>query len=942
MRAANNIVSESGFERVENKNTAKMKRNSLYNLLRSETPEIRNIVSGYDVEPIKTLQSRNAILISFVEKFQSVNVFDNPDYTRSDQHLRIDDIYCASANTLTAFHYTETYNSKSGGGRIVVHAYFNSYGGYVCLVVKETKSNNTEVILNVSPETKQRILSNVKPASELLQKLLHYKNELYIKELNTSYKLGEELSKLSKNIHTEEGWDSYIIAANDFIACVNRINVLNEIHIDMRGKNLLNMITCFINRGQESENLSTTDNEFIDESDGEVKPIKRTNYHKKSQKQFHNRPQHTFQEGQFGVLLDEINKSVEQTNSFITVQDPVIACQTLDKILFNMQIYLLRMYDYKSMVSNHEKFNNTVSDLERVIKSGEDRIVACMQEAIETRNLAVVEQIFHFSKNHIKSTVYINYLEKLIFGDTGDEDLDQTAIIAVCDYLYQQSDVFKNSVLFVSKEFGRCGDFSFNLLLMLCCDDKFLLFKKFIEYGANCEIGMFHHKNNTMLPLLNCILDHITSPDGEKYIELLLLQNIKCMSAKEFNKNGSVILMFLWREAEHTSNVSNVKFDVMTQEAFKSIYNLSPLEIVVRHKMNINQNIVQQLTTWANLKSLALSLVYLSNLKCISTATVPSKLQNGILFCDSYHDKIEKLTAAAAREQANKLLYVMHINTDDAPETFKEAIQLICAQFNKKYLDVQDCEIDNAIDQILSGDNTQQGAPDKLTAYTGCLFLLSIKPNLSSKDSLQVCAFFKELIVLDPNNIAVVSRLDVFIASSAYKNTIATNECINLINASKKKILINACLATATRDGKAGNSDKLLTHIHELTYFTGDFVSCINSVISNNKQILHYACGSGSYECAKLLILFGASIYSKTSEGSILDVSNFSSPQKNALEELYNYMFKESEICLDTTYNVLITKDPAKINKFFPFIQTIENKYFFGSNSIIPRKNKIT
>ena len=53
-------------------------------------------------------------------------------------------------------------------------------------------------------------------------------------------------------------------------------------------------------------------------------------------------------------------------------------------------------------------------------------------------------------------------------------------------------------------------------------------------------------------------------------------------------------------------------------------------------------------------------------------------------------------------------------------------------------------------------------------------------------------------------------------------------------------------------------------------------------------------------------------------------------------------MFKESEICLDTTYNVLITEDPAKINKFFPFIQTIENKYFFGSNSIIPRKNKIT
>jgi hypothetical protein len=663
-------------------NTKRIKINPLYTLLTEFSPEIAAIVPHYD---LRKMQKCNAYLINFATNDEKIiNLFSNDDYTLCKRHLRIDEKYVKNQHGLTPSHYTEKYLNPILNLQIVVHAYFNTAGNYTFAAIKQTNlTSKQEILLEVSQQHLQAILSNLTSPSILLRSLIKYKNELYQDALDKSYALELELQNLTKGINTDEGFTHYTNKCDEFRNCIKKINTLNEISFDPRGKIVHKLIEQFLANKKNNE-VADDDNdmeEIVPTIEMHISPIQ-------SQPQVNKKIK-------LNKLLEDLiiqsKKYIQQANSLFINNNINENCHTIHNLMFDMQLKLLEFFNFPSSIRKQNK--RIINKLEKSIANAKNFIKSSLIQAIEIGDINTLKNIFPISQSYLDHKFYFNFItnimkinEEISYNNTTNM---QQSFVA-CDFLHAQSDIFRSSMLFFMYTCFYSGNTGFSVLLKAYINKNLFSFKKLIEYGSECKYGIINTQSKQCLPLLNVILyltvkyDNV-DPLNMQFIDALLDNNIQLLSGAEFSKQNIVISLPYNNELEINTQTSEL--DKLTTHMFNQVYELSPLEIAARYIENLDLMIIQKLISRSSIKSIALTVAYCSSLKYVRTAIASSIQINGV-YLSTHEDKPTAIKGVYAAKNANKLMHWLSIDPDKS-DKFKTFISLICKSFNHLFMESQ-------------------------------------------------------------------------------------------------------------------------------------------------------------------------------------------------------------------------------------------------------------
>ena len=431
------------------------------------------------------------------------------------------------------------------------------------------------------------------------------------------------------------------------------------------------------------------------------------------------------------------------------------------------------------------------------------------------------------------------------------------------------------------------------------------LFKKLIEYSANCRIGMYDINNKRRIPLLNAILFFEAgkpTPDFSYINELLTNTCYPLTSGETLSKSSYVA---------NNKAAKNAELNIV----FNAIYKPTPLEIALdRYKNNINAALVEKLTVLSNLESLSLSLAWFTSTTAVEiTPPIASDTKNGVYLCNTQ----EQINIRTEHESSNiydRLFFLISIQeTPEVINIFKKPLHNVYTAFRDKISQQNDlnASINSIINNLTTDASHKMPATQtyKFIQYSACLFLLAQKPILDLPDTQRSLILLKNTAATYLNY-ALKPELECKLFNNAYnflhKNKFQsqladTNPATcgfittrnNTLRNTHQPKLLNIALAV-----KQNNFQMLQKFIANCYYSYLDLNACVPGN-DNKRTLLHYACDNQSdfLECAQILILLGASIDSKdTNKNSPLDLI----PKPKMRESL-----KE----LSNIYNTLINKN---------------------------------
>jgi hypothetical protein len=773
----------ASFTTVCKKNTLAIKHNPVYAIVdkffNKHTAEVGAFIKHNDV---KKMRSTSAYLIKIPEDTMFLNRFASSGYVLSARHLRVDETYQRNEHGLMPAHYTEVYVNAIGSLKIVVHGYFNSVGKHTHTAIKQIDLSTTiEQHLEMSVGMHQDIAKNLSTAAVVLHKLLEHKNELYKAELTNAEALGEALGKLYGAVNTVVGLEAYRIKATEFCACIDKINALNEINIDIRGKFIISQL-------EKISRLICVNNPISGTVVEDALPVVHLTVATKTRRKKNRAKKVQSQQNDVKKITGEIEKHI---NTVDAIHMPNIDVYALHQLIYTMQDASIELLccsgtQNQQISSLHKQLIDSIGKAKNLVKN---KIVALMLSGSAVELAKVVE----CGRNYLDSATCCLFVERLIYISVNNKKDLATVnkLIAVCDLLYAESDIFKNAASTVVCGVHNIKNVMYTSVLLQVYNNRNLpVFKKFIEYGADINVGTYSIQREIYTPLMTMLifLSLQNGDDDFEYVNVLLANDVTMLSGMD------LIIIYplnlLIRETSPTNEYNKDHEDMLRVYELLScsLYKYTPLEILCYYgvvETKISYALLEKLAAVSDLKSLALSLALFVHSEHIITQFVPSILEHGIYFCETADEKSQFGGRSSSENNTSKLLYLISTAAGSMLGDLDKSAQLLCKMFQNKceklekryQIDLDLFVISNYCTAVVNIENSDVY---QVIQQTACLLLLSLKPELDLGDSRKALGFFNNIKIfnttygdgnIEGNNFATKCMKD-FLRTSKFKDAL--------------------------------------------------------------------------------------------------------------------------------------------------------------------------
>ena len=509
----------ASFTTVCKKNTLAIKHNPVYAIVdkffNKHTAEVGAFIKHNDV---KKMRSTSAYLIKIPEDTMFLNRFASSGYVLSARHLRVDETYQRNEHGLMPAHYTEVYVNAVENLKIVVHGYFNSVGKHTHTAIKQIDLSTTiEQHLEMSVGMHQDIAKNLSTAAVVLHKLLEHKNELYKAELTNAEALGEALGKLYGAVNTVVGLEAYRIKATEFCACIDKINALNEINIDIRGKFIISQL-------EKISRLICVNNPISGTVVEDALPVVHLTVATKTRRKKNRAKKVQSQQNDVKKITGEIEKHI---NTVDAIHMPNIDVYALHQLIYTMQDAYIELLFCSSV--QVRKISIVYEQLLASISKAKNLVKIKIVELMNSGNVVGLAKVVEYGRNYLDFATCYKFVEKLIdISVKNKADVARVKnLIEVCDLLYAKSDIFKNAASTVAHCLSNTNNgMCISILLKLYQNKNLPVFKKIIEYGAHINIGFYSIKDKTYIPLMTTLIFCSLNDGNCEYVDVLLANNV--------------------------------------------------------------------------------------------------------------------------------------------------------------------------------------------------------------------------------------------------------------------------------------------------------------------------------------------------------------------------------------------------------------------------------
>jgi hypothetical protein len=172
------------------------------------------------------------------------------------------------------------------------------------------------------------------------------------------------------------------------------------------------------------------------------------------------------------------------------------------------------------------------TNLGKTITAINKYLTKAAQYFISNNDLENLRAVFDIAKNYVAYEFYYDLLQstiKINIQNKTDQILMQNRIM-MCNFLYENSDVFRNAAFSAALMFSNLmipsdADCMFSCLYKVYLKNNFLLFKALICYGADYDHGAYNITNKTYVPLINLFLAYDRQNNNSAGCDLDLISN---------------------------------------------------------------------------------------------------------------------------------------------------------------------------------------------------------------------------------------------------------------------------------------------------------------------------------------------------------------------------------------------------------------------------------
>lgn len=495
----------SVYEQTKRKRVYAIKKSGLYNFILDNKSRLNKQYSiAHIANKNSNVDLREAFLIKIDENLIPFTLYGTSPAADMKRHLTIDKLFSEETSETGGrgflyAHYTERYslpqNESALSEEAVVHVYFNRQGQYICCQVRV----NGE-LKEISSEQEYQIKSNSQQATLILNNIINQKAQQYVKLLEKANELGILLEQFSLAYHGSK--ENYLSIAKEFLNVIDKINLYNDTEEDCRGHLLRKTLQAYEHQELSAVQI-TKENSLqaaeVDVAAASAVPANVSASQKDTASSSHKPTTLNVTLESIYALEQKLAKLIAAGSS-ITIEQQIEMLRISKELQDNL-LELVFMNTTGKQKKKHQKLIERVEGQLKKIPSCEELLKKYFSEGNVENFKAIFDNFGAMSTN-----LYImKFLINVVFS-SNDENRQRK--IDICEYLYENSESYRQLVLYSSNQLYKIDAsdiFHLNSLVAANQFNRFDVFHMLLRHGFDPNSNGLEYQGRCISTLRACI-----------------------------------------------------------------------------------------------------------------------------------------------------------------------------------------------------------------------------------------------------------------------------------------------------------------------------------------------------------------------------------------------------------------------------------------------------